>query len=82
MKLPVNFQPKAAKKDRSSEVGVALNLHLNLSKGDNVPLLLRKLALIESVENTFDVGDVSEVIQMLDWQTAATDFNASLPSSA
>jgi hypothetical protein len=56
---------------------VALNMHLNVCKDDNISLLLRKLALVEHIENTFDVSDVSQAIQMLDWQTAATDFNAS-----
>ena len=43
----------------SQDVAVALNMHLNVSKDDNIPLLLRRLSLVEQIENTFDVKDVS-----------------------
>lgn len=43
----------------SQDVAVALNMHLNVSKDDNIPFLLRRLSLVEQIENTFDVKDVS-----------------------
>jgi len=53
----------------------ALNMHINLDKGDNIQAVLEKLAKVEGIENTFDIESVSEVIQTLDSLTQSTDFS-------
>ena len=55
-------------------------MHLNVSKDENIPLLLRRLSLVERIKNTFDIKEVSQAIQMLDWQTSSTDYNLPQPT--
>lgn len=79
--MPVTFKPKSPSKlKQTTETELtalhALSMHINLTKDDNIGLLLHKLAHAERIENTFDIADVSEAISMLDWQTASTDFTA------